>query len=63
MEMTESSLLGLIGAQFCLKSAVIEGIAQGSPTLKGSANLWRSGKAVDTIAVVIISKLPVLCLE
>lgn len=27
------------------------------------AHQWRAGKAADTIAVVIISKLPVVCLE
>jgi hypothetical protein len=27
------------------------------------AHQWRAGKAVDTIAVVIISKLPVVCCE
>jgi hypothetical protein len=35
---------------------------QGSPSLGETVDLWRAGKAGDTITVVIYSKLPVVCL-
>ena len=36
-------------------------LQQGSPGLGEAVNLWRAGKADDTITVVIYSKLPVIC--